>query len=417
MKVLVIGSGGREHAICWKLKDSASVDAVYCLPGNPGISEIAVTEAVPVDDIEAILSFARSIKPDLTVVGPELPLSLGIVDAFRAEGLHIFGPVREAARLEASKAFAKEVMEAAGVPTAAYRGFSDMKELRAYVERTNPPLVLKADGLAAGKGVFVCLSREDLNAALEGLESMGKAASHVVAEEFLTGVEVSYIVATDGERVVPMASSHDYKRIFDNDGGPNTGGMGSVSPTPRLKADDEGLVIRTVIEPMLREMKRRGVPFQGFLYAGLMISPKNEIKVLEFNVRFGDPETQSILKRMEGDLAQLLYALTEKGSPLPEVRWRNESAVCVVMAAEGYPDTPKKGDLIRGIAEAETIKDVTVFHAGTARAADGSIRTNGGRVLNVTATGSSIAEARAKVYEACGRISFDGAQYRKDIAE
>ncbi len=416
MKVLVIGSGGREHAICWKLRESSSVKAVYCVPGNPGISEIAVTEAVPVDDVEGIVSFAMSIKADLTVVGPELPLSLGIVDAFRAKGLRIFGPVREAARLEASKAFAKEVMDAAGVPTASYREFSDMKELRGYVEKTHPPLVLKADGLAAGKGVFVCLSREDIDVAVRSLEAMGNAASRVVAEEFLSGVEVSYIVATDGERIVPMASSHDYKRIFDNDGGPNTGGMGSVSPTPRLRAGDEGVVIGTVIEPILKEMKKRGVPFQGFLYAGLMISPENEIKVLEFNVRFGDPETQSILRRMDGDLAQLLYALAEKGTSLPEVKWKDESAVCVVIAAEGYPDSPKKGDVITGIADAATVENVTVFHAGTARGADGSIRTNGGRVLNITATGSSVAGARAKVYEACRKISFDGAQYRKDIA-
>lgn len=415
MKILVIGSGGREHALCWKLAQSRDVDAVYCAPGNPGISQVAITEAIPVDDIEGLLAFARSVKPDLTVVGPELPLSLGVVDAFTSAGFRVFGPVKAAAMLESSKSFAKQVMEEAGVPTASCRIFDRFDLLCDYVRAISGPVVLKADGLAAGKGVFVCQTAEDRESALQSLSSMGDAGSRVVVEDFLTGVEVSYIVATDGERVVPMASSHDYKRLGENDQGPNTGGMGAVSPTPRLGPELEQKVLREVIEPVLAQLRKKGIPFKGFLYAGLMISESGDLKVLEFNVRFGDPETQPILRRMEGDLAALLFALADGKETLPAISWSSQVGVCVVLAAGGYPEKPRKGDQITGLEDADSVPGVIVFHAGTAGGGS-EIRTNGGRVLNVTALGSTLEAARERAYEACGRIRFDGMQYRGDIA-
>ena len=415
MKVLVIGSGGREHAICWKLKASASVSEVFCAPGNPGISSEASLKSIPVDDIDGLLDFARNAGIDLAVAGPELPLSLGLADAFRSAGIPIFGPSKAAARLESSKAFAKEIMMSAGVPTALYRQFDDTASLRRHLETVSPPIVLKADGLASGKGVFVCLSKDSIISSVEALENMGAAAQRVVVEEYLSGVEVSYIVATDGERIVPMASSHDYKRIFDDDQGPNTGGMGSVCPTPRISGAGEERVVQEVIRPVLDEMERRGTPFSGFLYAGLMISPGGELKVLEFNVRLGDPETQSILRRMEGDFAGLLSALSTGAPSVPSVSWTKTHSVCVVLAAAGYPDNPVRGDEIQGIEAAEEVDGVVVFHSGTSRSPDGKILSSGGRVLNVTAMADSQAEARERAYRACSRISWPGMQYRRDI--
>ena len=415
MRVLVIGSGGREHAICWKIKQSASVDELYCIPGNPGIAQLAITENIAVDDIDAILEFAKDRKIDFTVVGPELPLSKGIVDRFRKEGRCIFGPSMASAQLESSKTFAKDVMQAAGVPTASSHTFETRESLEIFLRDAKAPLVLKADGLASGKGVFVCLCDDDIKRAVPELFSHGESSSRVLVEEYLSGVEVSYIVATDGERIVPLASSHDYKRLLDDDEGPNTGGMGSVSPTPRFNNSQEPAVIERVIRPVLQEMKRRGRSFSGFLYAGLMIDKNGEPKVLEFNARLGDPETQSLLRRADSSFAELLLALAS-GSALPEISWSAEVSTCIVLAAEGYPQKPVKGDAIEGIAEAEKDPAVIVFQAGTCQQPGGILVTNGGRVLSVTATGDSIEEARTRAYEAAKAIHFRGSHMRNDIA-
>ncbi len=415
MKVLVIGSGGREHALCWKLKESPLVKELFCAPGNPGISEVATNIPLKVSDIDGLCEFALLNKIDLTVVGPELPLSLGVVDVFKAKGLKIFGPTKAAAVLEGSKSFAKDIMISAGVPTARHEVFSDEQSLRSYLAKFGAPIVLKADGLAAGKGVFVCLNEAEIQEAIPQLFGKVKA-TRVVVEEYLTGREVSYIVATDGTRVFPSASSHDYKRIFDNQTGPNTGGMGSVSPSPFLPAGKEPWVLDNVIAPVLREMKKRGTPFCGFLYAGLMVGDDGSIKVLEFNARMGDPECQVIMRRMETDLAALLMDLSSNTGEVTTIEWCKESAVCVVLAAEGYPDEIKIGDVISGIdAVKQELADVVVFHAGTSRNEQGKLVTSGGRVLGVTAKGNSIEEARAEAYRACSAITYHGKQNRTDI--
>ncbi|NMC63727.1 MAG: phosphoribosylamine--glycine ligase [SAR324 cluster bacterium] len=416
MKVLVIGSGGREHAICWKLSQSPLLTKLYCAPANPGIAEIALTEKIPVTDITGLVNFAESIQADLTVVGPEVPLSLGLVDAFEEKGLKIFGPSQEAAQLESSKVFAKEIMSVAGVPTASAKIFDDWNSLSTHLKQASLPLVLKADGLAAGKGVFVCKSRDEVEEALKCMSEMKNAASRVVVEDFLDGVEISYIVATDGTRIVPLAASHDYKRLLDKDAGPNTGGMGSVCPTPRISPAIEEFIKTDVINPILVAMRKRGTPFKGFLYAGLMLRPSGKVQVLEFNVRLGDPETQSILRRMEGDLLQLLVSLSQKEGSLNNISWNEKACVCVVLAAKGYPDNPQKGQIIDGIHEAQGISDVVVFQAGTALDASANLLSNGGRVLNVTALGKDLKQARERAYAACEKISFVGKHYRKDIA-
>ncbi len=418
MKVLVIGSGGREHALCWKLRGSAAVSALYCAPGNPGISEVAQLVPVAADDIAGLLGFARKEGIDLTIVGPELPLTLGVVDAFESEGMRIFGPTRAAAQLEASKSFAKEVMLAAGVPTASYETCYSERELREYVKRQPAPIVLKADGLAAGKGVFVCLSNEEIEPAIRQLFGVLRAEK-VVVEQYLSGVEASFIVATDGTRIVPLAASHDYKRIFDNDQGPNTGGMGTVSPSPRISAAQEDVVCSRIIAPTLAEMRKRGSPFKGCLYAGLMIAPHGDIQVIEFNARCGDPETQVIMRRLQSDLAEVCFALArssnESAGPV-RLKWSQETCVCVVLAASGYPGEVRKGDEITGIDHARVQTGVEIFHAGTSRRGDGHLVTSGGRVLNVTATGPTVNEARSRVYRACDMIQFRGVQCRRDIA-
>lgn len=413
MKLLIVGSGGREHAIAWKLRQSPLVSQIYCAPGNPGIAGIAKCLPLKVDDIEGLAEFAQSERIDLTIVGPEYPLTLGIVERFHSLGLNIFGPSSQAVRLESSKNFAKEVMVAAGVPTASYHVFRTAEELQSHLADCPIPVVLKADGLAAGKGVFVCLSRDQAFSAIPAI--FGELHSEqVVVEEFMEGVEASFIVATDGQRVVPLATAHDYKRIYDNDQGPNTGGMGTVSPTPRLSTKQEEWVVEHVIRPVLSEMARRGTPFSGFLYAGLMITPKGEIKVVEFNARLGDPETQVIMRRMGSDLASLLLGLaTESGSAA--VTWRDEHAVCLVLAASNYPGTPVLGDEITGINLTESLPGLVVFHAGTVMDSKGILRTAGGRVLNVTATGESPAEARSRAYRGADMIQFKGRQLRRDI--
>ena len=420
MKVLVIGSGGREHAICWRLRQSPKVTHVFCAPGNVGISMSARCVDISVENIEGLVQFAKDNQIDLTVVGPELPLSLGVVDRFREEKLRIFGASKAASELESSKAFAKQVMNEAGVPTGRYTVVNSKEQALSYLNEVGAPIVLKDDGLAGGKGVFVCQTKEDSIAAIDSLYSK-HADAKVVCEEFLEGIEISYMVATDGENIIPMATSHDYKRVFDNDKGPNTGGMGSVCPTPRCTEEDEEFALYEVMVPTIAQMKNRGTPFSGFLYAGLMKNPNGQIKVLEFNTRLGDPETQSIMRACEGDLATTLLVLAQKSvdenkvlTSLPELQWSNQVVVSIVLAAEGYPDIPIKGDEIAGIPLAENITGVTVFHAGTTMK-DDKLVTNGGRVLTVSAIASTLEDAQSSAYRAADMIQFRGRHLRRDI--
>ncbi len=412
-KVLVIGNGGREHALCWKLQQSKAVSKIFCAPGNPGTGTVAENVSIAVNEIEKLAEFAEQHKIDLTIVGPELPLTLGIVDCFRERGLRVFGPTQAAAQLEGSKSFAKSVMVASSVPTAGYAEFTTREAAEEWLGQHPEPVVLKADGLAAGKGVFVCLDASQRSEALQGL--FGELqCSKVIAEQFLEGREASLIVATNGRDVLSLAPAHDYKRIGDGDRGPNTGGMGTVSPTPHLTEEQAAWSIQHVIRPVLKEMERRGMPFQGFLYAGLMISSSGKVSVLEFNARLGDPETQSIMRRLDSDLFELLFGLVSGNATAP--RWKSEAAVCVVLAAAGYPGAVAKGDEITGIEFAQSMPGAVVFHAGTALAERGRLVTSGGRVLNVTAIGKDIDEARSRVYRAADMIQFRGRQLRRDIA-
>lgn len=416
MKILVVGSGGREHALCLKLKESSEV---ICAPGNPGIEQEVKCFNILVDDIEGIVSLAKSQNVTMVVVGPELPLSLGLVDAIKAEGIVAFGPSRKASQLESSKAFAKEIMVAAGVPTASYKEFTDVSQAKKAIEEAlKLPIVLKADGLAAGKGVVVALTKEEALEALPELfkiNETGKTTSKLVIEDFLDGVEVSFIIATDGERVIPFSTAHDYKRLLDGDMGPNTGGMGTVSPSPRISEKRINELIEKVITPTLIEMKKRETPFVGFLYAGLMVSSNGEINVIEYNARMGDPECQVLLSRCEGDLSALLYALATQSKILPEISFSRKTAVSIVLASSGYPQNPRKGDQITGLELACSMSEVKVFHAGTTKNNEGQIVTHGGRVLNVTATGDSIEDALSKANKASDMIQFAGVQRRRDI--
>lgn len=416
MNVLVVGSGGREHALCWQLRRAPSVQRLFVAPGNPGMEREAERISIGIGEIEKLRDFAIQAKIDLTVVGPEYPLTLGIVDRFREAGLAIFGPTATAARLEGSKSFAKEVMAAAGVPTARFTILSNEAAGLEWLRKHGAPIVLKSDGLAAGKGVFVCATLPEAEAGLRALFHEMQATC-VVAEEMLSGPEASFIVATDGERFVPMAPAHDYKRIGDNDAGPNTGGMGAVCPTPHLTQEQARWAEVHVIEPMLREMRQRGTPFTGFLYAGLMIDPVKGVKVLEFNARFGDPECQGVMRRFTGDLAKLLLGLSGGHGAEGEdpIGWRRESSVTLVMAADGYPSEPRLGDEIEGIEFAEMLPEVVVFHAGTDRRGDGKLVTNGGRVLSITAIGETLDGARSQAYKGADMIQFRGRQLRRDI--
>lgn len=412
MRVLVIGAGGREHAICWKLAQSSLLSELYCAPGNPGIASCANLVPIPAGDVNQLVGFARSNAIDLTIVGPEQPLTLGVVDAFKKEGLKIFGPDQECARLEGSKKFAKEVMESAGVATAGWQSFTNRVDAMAYLKKVEPPIVLKADGLAAGKGVFVCHSRDEINLGVEGIFD-DLCAKELVVEQFLDGVEASLIVAVGDGQVVPLASSHDYKRLLPGDHGPNTGGMGSVCPTPRLTQLQEQQAIELIIKPVLEELRRRGLSFSGFLYAGLMISKNSEIQVLEFNVRLGDPEAQAILRRLDSDLLELISSLIEK-KPF-RAQWSSHESICVVLAGKDYPRSSSCEIDILGLADADQIPGVVVFQAGTAAACNGSIVTNGGRILNVTAKAENFELARQRAFEAVKLIKFAGLQYRDDI--
>jgi len=417
MKVLVIGGGGREHALAWKLAQSLKVQCVYVAPGNGGTALDPALRNVPISEVAALADFAAAEKIGLTVVGPEAPLAAGVVDLFRQRGLRVFGPTRAAAQLESSKAFAKDFMQRHGIPTARYASFSDAAAAHAYVDREGAPIVVKADGLAAGKGVVVAMTASQAHAAIDHMLG-GKPGARVVIEEFMAGEEASFIVISDGRQALPLATSQDHKRIGDGDTGPNTGGMGAYSPAPVVTPNVHARVMQEIVLPTLAGMAADGHPFTGFLYAGLMIDDEGNPRVVEFNARLGDPEAQVILMRLKTDLADVLLAATAKPGEAAaldalDLQWDRRVALGVVMAAHGYPGTVRQGDAISGLpARAD---DAVVFHAGTARRADGTLVTSGGRVLCVTALGDSVKAAQQRAYAMLAPIRFDGAQYRSDI--
>ena len=419
MKILLIGGGGREHALAWKLAQSSKVSNIFAAPGNPGIAELPKCEciALSLDDLEKVADYAEDNGIDLTVVGPEATLVAGIADVFKRRGLPVFGPSKAAAQLEGSKAFSKELMAKYDIPTAFFKVCEDIETAKAYVEEKGAPIVVKADGLAAGKGVVVAMTKEE---ALEAIDDMmadqkfGNAGARVVLEEFMEGEEASLLAFTDGKTVIPMIAAQDHKRIFDNDEGPNTGGMGTYAPAPvmtdvlRLKATER------VLKPVVAAMAQEGTPYQGCLYAGLMING-DSVKVVEFNCRFGDPETQVILPLLDGDLAEIMLACATGTLDEVEVAWHDKAAVCVVMASGGYPGSYENGKEITGLAEANSDEATVVFHAGT-KAVDGKIVTAGGRVLGVTSVDKNIRDARDRAYAAVEKVKFDEVFYRKDIA-
>ncbi|HRI17920.1 MAG TPA: phosphoribosylamine--glycine ligase [Burkholderiaceae bacterium] len=410
MKALVIGSGGREHALAWKLAASPRVQKVFVAPGNGGTARDPRLQNVPITEVEALADFAQAEKVALTVVGPEAMLAAGVVDAFRARGLRIFGPTRAAAQLESSKAFAKDFMQRHAIPTALYATFTDAALAHVHVERHGAPIVVKADGLAAGKGVVVATTSAEAHQAVDAM--LGIAGGRVVIEEFLEGEEASFIVLCDGRHVLSLATSQDHKRLQDGDRGPNTGGMGAYSPAPVVTPNVHARVMHEIILPTLAGMTADGLPFTGFLYAGLMIDAQGQPRTVEFNCRMGDPETQPIMMRLKTDLFDVLMHATDGTLDKVELEWDRRTALGVVMAAHGYPLTPRKGDAITGIPpEAD---DAIVFHAGTTLQ-DGQLVSTGGRVLCVTALGDSVKQAQTRAYEALREIRFDGAQYRGDI--
>jgi len=417
MRVLIVGSGGREHALAWKIAQSPEVDALYCAPGNAGMSTVAECVPVAADDLDGLLGFAKEHHVDLALIGPEVPLIAGIVDLFHDNGLRIFGPTKLAAELEGSKVFAKDLMADNAIPTAEYRTFTDPDAARAYIRSKGAPIVVKADGCAAGKGALVCPTVE---AALDGVDRVmvqrefGDAGERLVVEECLVGQEASIIALTDTKTIYALETSQDHKAIFDGDHGPNTGGMGAYSPAPIVTPDLAAQVDETVLTATVHAMNRARRPYRGVLYAGLMLTPGGP-KVLEFNCRFGDPETQPLMMRMKSDLVPVLMATIEGRLNEIEIEWDPRPAVCVVMASGGYPGAYEKGLLIEGMADAEALPDVAVFHAGTALA-DGRLVTNGGRVLGVTALGDTIADAKRNAYRAVEKIHFENAYYRRDIA-
>jgi len=417
MRVLVVGGGGREHALAWKIARSPRVTKLYCAPGNPGIARVAECLPIAADDLSALRDAVKAHRVDLTVVGPEAPLAAGIVDEFRKDKLLIFGPHKAAARIEASKAFSKDLMVRLRIPTAEAQTFTALAPALEYLDRRDAPIVVKADGLAQGKGVVVAASRAEARAAVRAMlegKAFGEAGARVVIEEFLDGEELTVMAFTDGKTVVPLAPAQDHKRIGDGDTGPNTGGMGAYAPAPIGTRELLERVRKTVLEPVVEGLSRVGSPFHGVLYAGLMMV-RGEPKVLEFNARMGDPETQVVLPLLKTDVVDVLAAVAEHRLDRVAVEWHDRAAVCVVMAAPGYPGTPTKGLPIRGLAELEQQDEVVVFHAGTAAGA-GGIVTAGGRVLGVTGIGETLTAARDRAYAGVRRISFDGMQYRSDIA-
>ena len=423
MKILVIGGGGREHALAWKLAQSPKVQMVYVAPGNGGTATDARLQNLPITDIVQLRAWAQENKIAVTVVGPEGPLAAGVVDEFRAHGMRIFGPTKAAAQLESSKAFSKAFMRRHGIPTAAYETFSDPTAAHAYVSKLGAPIVVKADGLAAGKGVVVAMTEQEAHEAVDFMlvdNTLGvthnEGGARVVIEEFLEGEEASFIVMCDGKNVLALATSQDHKRLQDADQGPNTGGMGAYSPAPVVTPDVHAKAMREVILPTIRGMEKDGIPFTGFLYAGLMIDAQGQPKTLEFNCRMGDPETQPIMMRLKTDLVDVMWAATEPGPhgklDTIELQWDRRAALGVVLAAPGYPLNPRKGDAITGIGA--PTDDCTVFHAGTTLK-EGVLLTSGGRVLCVTALGDSLRLAQQKAYQVTKGIHFDGMQYRTDI--
>ena len=417
MKVLVIGSGGREHALVWKISQSPKVEKIYCAPGSAGIAELAGCVAINPDQIDKLADFTDKEKIDLTVVGPELPLTLGIADLFESRGLRIFGPNRAAAQLEGSKVFAKEILKANHIPTAAFETFADATAAKRYLTQLKPPYVVKADGLAAGKGVLICASGQEAESAIDEIlvrKAFGQAGEKLVIEEFLDGEEASFMALTDGEHLLPLASSQDHKRVFDNDQGPNTGGMGAYSPAPVVTPAIQRRVMNEVLNPLLAGLKQRGIRYRGVLYAGVMIT-KDGPKVLEFNARFGDPECQPIMMRLKSDLVPLLEATIDGKLDQIQPEWYDDPVVCVVLCAGGYPGAYEKGKEIIGLDKLTEWRSGFVFHAGTTKS-NGRWVTSGGRVLAVTARGRSVADAVKEVYRAIGKISWDGMHYRKDIA-
>ena len=415
MKLLVIGSGGREHALAWKLAQSPRVQKVYVAPGNAGTATEDGLENLDMTKVEDLVAFAKKNDIHLTVVGPEAPLSAGVVDVFQGAGLNIFGPTQAAAQLEASKDFAKSFMLRHKLPTALHRTFDDAGEAKAYVAQRGAPIVIKADGLAAGKGVVVAMSLPEATAAIDAMltqKAFGAAGARVVIEEFLEGEEASFIVMCDGTHVLPLATSQDHKRLKDADQGPNTGGMGAYSPAPVVTPKIHARVMREIILPAVQGMENDGVPYTGFLYAGLMIDKAGNPKTLEFNCRMGDPETQPIILRLKSDLLELLEHAVDGKLDAIEAQWDRRAALGVVLAAHGYPEEPRKGDRIEGLPKPS--EDCRVFHAGT-RLEGGKPVTNGGRVLCVTALGHSVRSAATRAYEAIEGIRFDGMQYRRDI--
>jgi phosphoribosylamine--glycine ligase len=417
MRVLVVGGGGREHALCWALAASPLLTQLWCAPGNPGIAEVAECVAIRATDIAALVAFARDNKADLVVVGPEAPLTLGLADACEAVGIRCFGPSAAAARLEGSKAFCKAVADAAGVPTAAWARFADPDAARAYIREKGAPIVVKADGLAAGKGVVVAATVAEAEAAIaDTMERRvhGAAGAEVVIEECLLGEEVSFFALCDGTTALPLGAAQDHKRVGDGDTGPNTGGMGAYSPPPAFTAALQDEVMARIIRPTLDEMARRGTPFRGVLFAGLMLTEQGP-KLIEFNVRFGDPECQALMLRLRSDLLPALLAACDGEMARFDLRWEKDHSLVVVMAAEGYPGTPRKGSEIRGVERAAQIPGVQLFHAGTARREDGALVAEGGRVLTVGATGPTLRAARDAAYAAVDALDWPGGVCRRDI--
>lgn len=417
MKVLVLGSGGREHAIVWKLRQSPRISKLYCAPGNGGIA--ADAECVPADikSLDSLLLLANRLSPDVTVVGPELPLTLGVVDEFQKRGWPVFGPTRAAAQLESSKSFAKEFMQRHHIPTARYSVCADKEEVRAALSHFHSPIVVKADGLAAGKGVVIAQNKDDAQRTAEEMLSgkmLGEAGSRVILEEFVKGEELSFLVLSDGERVAPLVATQDHKRVFDNDQGPNTGGMGAYSTNQIIDARMRDWLVAHIARPVISGMKAEGAEYRGILYCGLMMTARGPI-VLEFNCRFGDPETQPIMMRLESDLLEAIEASIEGRVSEGDFRWSPEPAVCVVMSSGGYPGVFEAGKPIHGIDEADRIQGVKVFHAGT-NLRGGGYFTSGGRVLGVTARGKDLPDAVERAYDAVMKIRFEGMHYRQDIA-
>ena len=417
MKVLVIGSGGREHTLVWKISQSPKVSQVYCAPGNAGISKLAQCININADNIDKLVNFAQEEKIDLTIVGPELPLSKGIVNEFNRKGLGIFGPNKEATEIESSKVFSKYLMKKYNIPTANYEVFQNSEKAFNYIKQQTFPLVIKADGLAAGKGVFIVKNlvqaRNALNALMEE-KNFGEAGRQVVIEEFLEGEEISILAFCDGKTIMPMVSSQDHKKIFDNDQGPNTGGMGAYSPVPFYPNELEKRVLEEILKPTIKGLQSEGREYKGVLYAGLILT-KEGPKVLEFNARFGDPEIQVLLPRLKTDLVDILNAVSEGSLHKINIEWKNNSAVCVVVASGGYPGKYQKDKIISGLERLEKMEDVIAFHAGT-KFQDGKIVTSGGRVLGITAWGDTISKAKEKAYKGVKEIYFEDMYYRKDIA-